>query len=217
MPHFMERTAGLSDVLILKSRRENRPLSLLAVDPLEIEHLAAWENWVRRLNVFASDNKTYYHLVNDSMGLDLYQRFNYRIRQGDWTSISTDLHLAWPFDAVNVTITERSWSEVYHSPDVWVELLKEQCVTGSEFLLIAQGFEDSIVALNDILGSTLVVTRLGVQFRSVRFHRFVSGGTPAAVRVWSSSPTGVTKRRNRKKTQDQELISDLILWGEEAW
>lgn len=209
MPHYMDRSDAISEFINAVSRRENRPLSLLLVDALDVEWLIAWESWVRRVNVFAPDSDVMYHLVNDAVGLDFYQRYNFRIRCGTASQISNDPQVAWPFDVISVTVTEANWKAGFSRSAAWTQILERQIGTSSNFLLVVQGDSHCISLLHDVLGKVR-----GLVFRPERFLRFRSESVEAAVRVWTVTNEGGTARPRRDV--DQAEVTHLILWGEEA-
>jgi len=215
MPYFTTCSKIVIPFLKERNRELERPLSILLANARDVEHLVDWTPWIRRVAVFSDKNETYYYLVATATGLDFYSRFNFKMRGGSLSEIPLSEEITWPFDAINVTLNEEPWASDENEIEVWKSLFFKQARNVEDFLLIIQGklsrVSESKKLLKQVEGKmqqTFVLTEL-------EFKTFQSEGLPFACCIWSIG-NQPTKVREQTTAEDQEAITELMLWGDES-
>ena len=214
MPQVSPQAQHIAKAIRARNRALRRPLSLLHVNALDFRGLLAWEPWLRRVVVFNGEEETHYRLVAVAMGLDFYTRFNFRLAPVGWDAVSTQA-VAWPFDVVYVCLSTEVWESGLALPQGWGNLLSAQAAVGDEFLLVVEGPQSLVDAVEGV-AQKAGPTRSGpLALEAVAGCPSPGRDADATLRVWRAShPTAHTCRT--WSSDELAAVSDLMQWGEES-
>lgn len=197
------------------NREFERPLSVLLINALEVDLVAKWEPWVRRVAIFADTHPTYYHLVATATGTDLYSRFNYKMRVGTLSEVSSSDEITWPFDVIHVKVNEDSWISGMREKEVWKEFFSKQIGSVEKFLLIVQGAPSYVEEAEKLLRQVEREMQQPFVITNLRFQTFRSDGNPSACCIWNvgNRPTRV---RPETTAEEHNAVTETLLWGDES-